>query len=232
MEGKDKYLQSLNEEEADLEARSRQLKKRREFYNNCQAFVGEDMENILRYIIPMISKVEGEEYVDHTFSKKENDHYETEWVSPIENLPGVSGAEIAATAEPRSKLVKGKSFQTRIIVDKRTCDTFTMLNFSNCSDYKTNLSRMLSTKKYFEIKRISIKTTKHFDITKTGFKKDMFSEMFPYISKFLERLTDWRLENETEQIPEEVLASIANSVTTETLSKSTEGPVKVVKKDN
>lgn len=229
---REKYLKSLNEEEAALSARKNDLAKKREFYDCCHRFSKENMETVLKYIVPMISALEGTEYVDHTFSMKESDHYETEWYSPYEGQYGVNGAELAATAKPYEKLVKGGTFQTRIIIDKATCDTFNLLSFSTCADYRNNLSRLLVTKKYFEIKPRVISKTKRFEFKGVFLNADMFSDMFPYVSTFLERLTDWRLENGTEEIPEDVLADIAQTVMTETLSKTQEGPVKVAQKNS
>lgn len=218
MEGRKKYLQDLNAKEAALSIEQEQLDERREFYNICHSFFEEDMEAVLRHIVPMISKVEGEEYVDQKFSMKEADHYETEWISPIENLPGVNGAEIAATAKPHKKLVRGSSFQTRLIVTKSVSDTFGVLSFSKCDDFKNSLLKLITTKKFVELRG-------------KGFKAEKFSEMFPYVSEYLGRLTDWRLENNTEEIPEDVLATIAETVTAETLSKTQNGPVKVATKE-
>lgn len=232
MGGKEKYLKSIEAEEKELSTRESALAKRKEFYTNCHLFSDEDMENVLRYIVPMISKVEGTEYVDHVFSIAENDHYETEWVSPYEGQYGVSGAELAATAKPRERLVHGQSFRTRMIIDKATCDMFGLLSFSTCHDYRSNLARILTTKKYFEIKPIVVTKTKHFEFKEICLKAELFSSMFPYVSDFLTRLTDWRLENGIEEIPEEVLASIAESVTAETLSKDKKGPVKIAEKNN
>lgn len=217
MGGKNNFLNRLDREEASIKSRQNELKRKRRFYERCQMFYGDEIEIVLKHITPMISEVEGKEYVDKTFSMKEESHYETEWRSPYEGQYGVSGAELAATAEPHQVLVEGSSFQTRMILDKETCDTFGILEFSNCRDYRRNLARILATKKYAEIQRTTI-------IVET------FSEMFPYVSTFLERLIEWRLDNETEDIPEDVMASIAKSVTDESISKFNKGTVKQNKK--
>ncbi len=219
MRGREKYLQSLNAEEAALSAQQEKLEDKREFYATCQNFYEEEVDAVLRYVVPMISKVEGEEYVDQTFSMKEPDHYETEWRSPYEGQYGVSGAELAATAEPYRRLVKGNSFQTRLVVAKTVSDTFGVLSFSNCADFKNSLLKLIATKKFVELRG-------------KGFHANKFSEMFPYVSEYLERLIDWRLENGTSEIPEAVLASIAEEVTVETLSKGQNESVKVAKKGN
>ncbi len=232
MKERKNYLQSLDSEEAELAKRERQLTKKREFYNKCQVFCGQNMESVLKCIVPMIGKIEGEEYVDHTFSMTEDDRYETEWVSPFEGQYGVSGAELDATAEPRTVLAKGNSFRTRIILDKATCDTFLLLRFSTCRDYKANLSRLLSTKKYFEIKKISLSKTKRLEIIGIGFTAETFEDMFPYVAIFLERLADWRLENETEKIPVKVMEDISSKVIEETLTKKQSGLAKVAKKND
>ncbi len=217
MKGKDSYLERLKKEASSLDSRQRELQKKKRFYESCQTFSGETIDSVLKYVIPMISKVEGEEYVDHTFSMKEDNHYETEWVSPYEGQYGVSGAELAATAEPHERLVKGESFRTRIITDKATCDTFDLFSFSKCRDYKSNLAKFLATKKFVTVGEF-------------GIHAEDFSEMFPYVSAYLERLTEWRLESETKKIPEEVLSDIALKVTDETVSTSQKGTVRQAKK--
>lgn len=217
MKGRKEYLQGIDREEATLRRQSERLQEKREFYNNCQVFAYDEMEAVLKHIVPMINQVEGKEYVDHTFIKKEEGHYETRWHSRLEGLPGVSGAELADTATPYEAWVEGKAFKTRMILEKETCDTFSLLSFSTCGDYKNNLSRILATKKFLEIKGI-------------GVKAETFSTMFPYVSTFLERLVDWRLENASEEIPEDILASIALAVTEEAVAETQKGTVKQNKK--
>lgn len=217
MRGRKDYLTSLEQEESALESQKSKLQEKRKFYNSCQSFTGEEMENVLKHIVSMISQVEGKEYVDAAFSKREKDHYETEWVSPYEGQYGVSGAELAATAEPRDVLVKGKTYFARIIVDKETYDTFHLFSFSSCREYQENLGRLLVTKKFVQLQD-------------WGIKAETFLEMFPYVSAFLERLTDWRLENGTKEIPEVVLSSLTAQVTEESVAESQKGTVKQNKK--
>ena len=220
MKGKNSYLDRLEKEESSLVVRQRQLKKKRRFYELCQIFYGEAIDAVLKHVIPMISKVEGVEYVAHVFSMTEEDHYETEWVSPYEGQYGVNGAELAATAEPRDRLVKGSSFSTKVITDKATCETFELLEFSKCRDYKANLSRILATKKFATIRE-------------SGIKAEDFSDMFPYVSVFLVRLIEWRLDNEKVEIPFEIMNQKAAEVMKETLEKNQSNSVKVaIKNDN
>jgi len=217
MKGKNSYLDRLEKEESSLGARQQELRKKRRFYESCQIFFGEATDAVLKHVVPMISKIEGVEYVDHVFSMEEEDHYETFWVSPYEGQYGVSGAELAATAEPRQRLVEGKAFRTRIIVDKATCDTFSLFSFQKCDDYSSNLAKLLATKKFVTVKEYGIQT-------------EDFSDMFPYVSTYLGRLIEWRLENDTKEIPEEVLRDIALKVTDETVSTASVGSVKQAKK--
>lgn len=217
MRGRKDYLTSLEQEESALASQKSKLQEKRKFYNSCQSFSGEEKESVLKHIVSMISQVEGKEYVDTVFSKEEKDHYQTEWISPYEGQYGVSGAELAATAEPREVLVKGKTYFARMIVDQETCDTFHLFSFSSCREYQENLSRILATKKFV-------------DLNDWGIKAETFSEMFPYVSTFLERLTDWRLENGKKEIPEDVLASIASTVTGEVVAEVQKGAVKQNKK--
>lgn len=219
MRGRKDYLTSLEQEESALVSQKSKLQEKRKFYNSCQSFSGEEKENVLKHIVSMISQVEGKEYVDAVFSKREEDYYRTEWVSPYEGQYGVSGAELAATAEPREVLVKGKTYFARMIVDKETCDTFHLFSFSSCREYQENLGRILATKKFVELKD-------------WGIKAETFLEMFPYVSAFLERLIDWRLENGTEEIPEPVLSCIAAQVAEEAVAESQKGAVKQNKMDN
>lgn len=232
MEGKINYLENLKKEEEEIESQKKRIQEKRKFYEECHNFIGKDITAILGQIIPMISKVEGKVYVDHTFSFTEEDHYETEWRSPYEGQYGVSGAELRATSVPHSVKVKGEKFQTRLIVEKSICDMFEILEFTTCKDYKGNLSRLLATTKYFEIKDMVTASNKYLQVKNMGFKASMFSDMFPYVAEYLERLTEWRLENGTKEIPEEVLVRIAEEVTADTMGQAQKEPVKVIEKND
>ena len=73
-------------------------------------------------------------------------------------------------------------------------------------------------------------TKKFVTVKEYGIQTEDFSDMFPYVSTYLGRLIEWRLENDTKEIPEEVLRDIALKVTDETVSTASVGSVKQAKK--
>ena len=82
------------------------------------------------------------------------------------------------------------------------------------------MSRILATKKFATIRE-------------SGIKAEDFSDMFPYVSVFLVRLIEWRLDNEKVEIPFEIMNQKAAEVMKETLEKNQSNSVKVaIKNDN
>lgn len=192
---KNKYYKALEKEEASINERRMELQRKRQLIERSDKFAD---SKTLESIVTIINAKEDKEYGLYTFSFTEKDHTETRWRSSLEGVPNVSGAELAATAKPYTVTVKGKSFSTRIIVDKESYELFQTLSFSKCSDYEQSLKSYLRGKKHAVIP--------------ASVSSETFDNNFGYIKELLECLTEWRLENGTLDIPSTTIASITNKI--------------------
>lgn len=188
------YLDSIEQRENRLDSARERLMADKRFYQNCFRFGASS--SILDRIAKLISQHEGEEYITNQFSFTVPGHYETCYRSPFEGLPNVSGAELAASMESYQSWQKEVTESKTVIVRKSTAEMFNQLSFSNMRDYFQSLKSVLQNQVHFYVPAV--------------LQPDNFDGDLDYVNEYLSRLVDWRLENKTLTIPEEVLEALLN----------------------